>query len=857
MPPKGFYNKKTTQSHRAVGLFRAFSFTKIMPLLILYLFLYYAPKTEANIAFTNQEFYITTENEPVSDDVQWIGAISREDSNLPKGRVYHTPALDVAERDKWKNTDPLSKRSIYLRKEFTTTKRIKNAIIDISGLGHYELTLNGDKIGDYQFDPMWSDYDKTIYYNTFDVTEELNHKNAIGVLLGNGFYNQQGGRYTKMMVSFGPPTLFFQMKITYVDGSTEIISSDESWKYSPSPIIFNDMYGGEDYDARLEQHGWNKYGFDDSHWQPIVIQQAPKGRLTPQNTYPIKVMETHLAQSINNVGNAYVFDMGQNLSGFPRITVKGKKGDVIRLIVGENIHEDGSVNQSQSGTPYYYEYTLKGDEEEIWQPRFSYYGYRYIQVNGATIDKKDIDAKNKIVINDKTDIKDSTYVNLNQPIIKNIESLFVYNSNPQTSTFRSSNEIFNNTHRLIINAMKSNMHAVFTDCPHREKLGWLEQVHLNGPGLFYNFDLTKFAPKIMQDIGDAQLESGLVPDIAPEYVIFEGGFRDSPEWGSTSVILPFMYYQFYGDNSLITEYYDVMKRYVDYLTTTASNNIVSHGLGDWCDYREDQPYGVSHNTPVPLSASTHYYMVIDYLVQAAQITGNIQDEQHYTQLRNEVKGAFNREFYNEEKKYYGTGSQASNAMPLFARIVETENKVAVLENLIKDIEERGYRLSTGDVGNRYLFQTLADNDLNELMYKMHNHEEVPGYGFQLQFGATTLTELWDPRAGASWNHFMMGQIEEWFFKSLAGIQSEKYSGYKNIIIAPQPVGDLTFIEASYDSVQGTIEVEWKIEDGLFTLNTTIPTGSTAKIYLPYEDEVRSVSSGNHTFTTTVTHKNNN
>ncbi len=784
----------------------------------------------------------------IENGSNWIGAIRREDSNIPEGRNYHGLSISSEAGKRWQETDPLSKRSIYLRKEFDSNKKIKDAIIYVSGLGHYELSLNGEKLGDTQFDPMWSDYDKTIYYNAFDVTDELKKKNALGVLLGNGFYNEQGGRYVKMQVSFGPPTLFFKMIVTYKDGTTEEVVSDNSWKYSLSPLVFNDMYGGEDYDARLEQPGWDKQGFDDSEWMPVVVQEAPKGRLTAQTTYPIKIMETFSAASVKRVGSSYVYDMGQNLSGFPRIKVKGKEGDKIKLILGENINEDGSVNQSQSGTPYYFEYTLKGGGEEVWQPRYSFYGYRYIQVEetrSADNNSSETSDNGSSKASDNDSGKGSGNVD---KIVKEIESLFVYNSNPQTSTFESSNEIFNNTHRLIVNAMKSNMHAVFTDCPHREKLGWLEQVHLNGPGLFYNFDLSTFARKIMSDIRDSQLENGLVPDIAPEYVIFDGGFRDSPEWGSTSVILPFMYYQFYGDNSLIIEYYDVMKRYVDYLSSTATNHIVSHGLGDWCDYREDQPYGVSHNTPVALSASTHYYMVIDYLVEAAAITGNSEDELYYSQLRSDVKDAFNSEFYDEEDKYYGTGSQASNSMPLFAGIVEEENREGVLDNLVKNIKGRNYRLSTGDVGNRYLFQTLADNGLNDIMYKMHNHKEVPGYGFQLQFGATTLTELWDPRAGASWNHFMMGQIEEWFFKSLAGIQSEGNSGYKNIIIAPQPVEDLSYVNASYKTMYGTISVDWKIVDYSFTLNVSIPHNCSAKIYLPHVKEYKEVGSGSHSYT---------
>lgn len=276
-------------------------------------------------------------------------------------------------------------------------------------------------------------------------------------------------------------------------------------------------------------------------------------------------------------------------------------------------------------------------------------------------------------------------------------------------------------------------------------------------------------------------------------MIFEGGFRDSPEWGSTAVFLPFLYYQFYGDNSLIVEYYDVMKRYADYLSSTATDHIVSHGLGDWCDYRE---------------------------------------------------------FFDKQTLQYGSGSQASNAMPLFAGIVEPRYKQAVLDNLMKDIEEKGYRLSTGDVGNRYLFQTLADNGLNEIMYKMHNHREVPGYGFQLQFGATTLTELWDPRAGASWNHFMMGQILEWFYKSLAGIRMDDKpveNHVQTIIIAPQVVGNLTFVSASHETLYGTVSVDWRVENDQFILEVSVPYNCQAKIYLPGEEIHEVVQSGSHTF----------
>jgi hypothetical protein len=761
---------------------------------------------------------------------QWIGAINKIDANIPEGRNYHALALSPEAAKKWKETNPLSRRSIYLRKSFRTNGKVKSAIIEICGLGHYELSLNGEKIGDSEFAPLWSDYDKTVYYNTFNVTKNIQKNNVIGVLLGNGFYNEQGGRYVKMQVSFGPPTLFFRMQITYQNGLKEEIVSDRSWKYSPSPIVFNDMYGGEDYDARLEQNGWDTYNFDDSNWQPVVVQEAPKGKLTLQTATPVKIMETYPVKNIKKTGNFYVLDMSQNLSGFPLIHVKGKRGDKVRLIVGENLGEDGLVNQSQSGSPYYFEYTLKGEGEEIRHPRFSYYGYRYIQIEGGKM--KNVDDKR------------------NLPVITNIKSCFVHNSATQTGHFYCSNSIFNDTHRIIVNAMKSNFQGIFTDCPHREKLGWLEQVHLNAPGLFYNFNLFTFAPKIMQDIRDAQLPNGLVPDIAPEYVIFDDGFRDSPEWGSTAVILPFMYYQYYGDNTLIVKYYDVMKKYVDYLSTTTKNYILYHGLGDWYDYNEELPAGPSRNTPIGLSATVHYYMDINYLIKAAQILSKSDDISFYTNLKAKVKDSFNKEFFDSLTATYGTGSQASYAMPLFAGLVDVNYKQAVLDNLISDIEKHNYKLTTGDVGNRYLFQVLAENGLSEILYKMLNHYEVPGYGFQLKLGATTLTEQWDPRKGNSWNHFMMGQIDEWFYKSLGGITVDEsdYSGFQNIVIAPQVVGDLKFVEVSYISLHGMIKVKWERKNNRFKLYVSIPPNCSAKVYLPNDKSFIKIRSGKYTFT---------
>ena len=791
---------------------------------------------------------------------KWIGAITREDARLPEGRRFHGAELKKPEiKAAWAAVDTLAKKSICLRREFRTDKKVVEATASVCGLGFYEFSLNGKKVGDSEFAPLWSDYDKSVYYNTYDVTELLQKgENVAGVLLGNGFYNVQGGRYRKLLISFGAPTLLFSLVINYEDGTRETIYSDNDWKYDLSPITFNCIYGGEDYDARREQEGWNKIGFNDRQWRPVVVQEAPKGMLRPQKAAPVKIMERYDIQKVTKLTpeqiasackstkrtvdpSAFVLDMGQNLAGFPEITVRGKRGQKVTLIVAEALTDEGACNQRQTGRQHYYEYTLKGEGDETWHPRFSYYGYRYIQVEGAVLKGQKNPGK--------------------LPVLKNIQSCFVYNSARKVSTFECSNPIFNAAHRLIEKAVRSNMQSVFTDCPHREKLGWLEQVHLNGPGLLYNYDLTAFAPQIMRNMADAQHANGAMPTTAPEYVVFEGpgmdAFAESPEWGGALVIFPYMYYETYGDDSLIKKYYQNMRRYIDYLSTRADNHILSFGLGDWYDYGDFRA-GFSRNTPVPLVATAHYYMSVDYLIKAASIVGNDYDVRYYSSLAYDIMVAFNERFLNHDTAQYGTGSQCSNALPLFLRLTQSAGHQGIYEmdhrlnrkvfmNLVKDVEAHDNRLTTGDVGNRYLIQTLANYGADELIYKMFNHEEAPGYGFQLKFGATTLTEQWDPRQGSSWNHFMMGQIDEWFFNSLAGIRPYVKNGYQIVGIAPKPVGDLKYVKCSYDTPYGVIAVNWTHESGTFTLNLSVPVNTTAVVTLPGEIAPKEVQSGTYQF----------
>lgn len=737
---------------------------------------------------------------------QWIGAITRQQAHIPEGRYYQGAVLKES-KSLWAKADTLSRRSIILRRSFKPWKTIKKAELRICGLGFYELTINNKKVGDAEFAPLWSDYDKSIFYNLYDVTSYLQlGDNEIRVLLGNGFYNEQGGRYHKLRISFGPPTLKFFLYVIYEDGMRERLLSDDNWEWTPSPIVFNSIYGGEDYDARIEP----------TDWKPVVIQEAPKGLLRKQIAKPVKIMEQFPVKKTLRKDSLMVLDMGQNLAGYPEITVSGKPGQYLKITPAETLTPEGLCNQKQTGRPHYYTYILKGEGKETWHPRFSYYSYRYLQIEG--------------------DIK----------VLKDIKSCFIYNSALRTGEFECSNPLINDTHKLIDRAIRSNWQAVWTDCPAREKLGWLEQDWLNGEAMVYNYDAQSMIEQTMQNIVDAQHEDGSMPEIAPEYTQFTGSwakpFQESPEWGGAIIALPMLYWQHYGDLSLAREYYEPMKRYINYLASQDSAYILKMGLGDWYDYGPGRA-GFSQNTPMPLVATAHYYQWMCYMYVLAKQLGKRDEAYAFNQRAENIRQAFNREFYDAKRKTYGTGSQCSLALPLYLKLVPEKDYQAVLQNLIKDIHQHGDRLTTGDVGNRYLFYTLAKNGHRELLYKMLNHYDVPGYGYQIKKGQTTLTEQWNPDHGASMNHFMMAHIENLLIPDLLGIQRNG----DLIEIAPHPVGDLTWCKGSTMSAQGKVSVSWKIKKDKFIMDIDIPEGGFADVYMPYSDRAESIQGGHHHF----------
>ncbi len=699
------------------------------------------------------------------------------------------------------------------RRPFTVAKPIERATVFLCGLGFHELRLNGQKVGENELAPGWTNYRKTCQYEAHDVTSLVQSgDNALGVMLGNGMYNVTGGRYTKFLGTFGPPKLILQLHLEYADGTSDTIVSDNSWKTTDGPIRFSCIFGGEDYDARCEKDGWDKPRFDDSTWAPAEEVEGPGGRLTSRSAPPIRVMEEFPTKRITQPKpGVFVYDLGQNFSGWPNLTVSGPAGATVKLIPGELVDDAGLVTQRSSGGPMWFSYTLRGQGRETWRPRFSYYGFRYVQVEGAVPE-------------------DRQSAPAELPRIHAMTGQFLYPATDVAGKFRCANDDVNRVHALILAAIKSNFKSVLTDCPHREKLGWLECSHLLAGCFMYNFDCCRFYEKIARDMTESQLAGGLVPDIAPEYTVFNGGFRDSPEWGSAVLLSPGHCYSMYGNEQILRDQYESMKRYVAYLGTRSDEHIVSHGLGDWYDIGPGPP-GPSQLTSLGLTATGVYYQDLEAIRQTAALIGKQADAETYGLLAQEVKKAFNARFFHADKAQYDRNSQTANAMPLHLDLVPADKRKAVLANVVESIRSGGNRVTAGDVGFYYVVQALLDGDRSDVLYDMLCQREGPGYMYQLEKGATSLTEAWDTNPASSQNHCMLGHIEQWFYSGLLGIRSVE-PGFKQIVIAPQMPGSLKWATGHYDSVYGRIVSGWLRQGNNVTMDVVIPANTTAIIYVP-------------------------
>jgi hypothetical protein len=709
------------------------------------------------------------------------------------------------------------------RKEVVINRPLRRALAVVCGVGFHELRINGVKAGDHVLAPAWTNYRATVLYEMLDVTALMKPgANALGVLLGNGFYNVAGGRYAKYTGSFGHPRLFVQLHLEFEDGAVTDVGTDGSWRVHDGPLTFSCIYGGEDFDARLEPAGWDRPGFDDSSWPRATGVEAPGGVLRAQSSPPVRVQQSFQPVRVTQPKpETYVYDLGQNFAGWPKIAVSGPAGAQVRLTPGELLDSAGLVTQRSSGGPTYFTYTLNGSGVETWSPRFSYTGFRYVQVEGAPPEP---DARP------------------GGAALRSVEGQFVHLDAARIGQFSCSSELFNRIHSLIDAAVRSNLQHVLTDCPHREKLGWLEQAYLMGPSILYNWDLRAFLPKIARDMREAQTVDGLIPDIAPEYVVFSRGFRDSPEWGSAGILVPWLAWQWYGDRQPLEDSWGMMNAYAEYLGSRAKDGVLSYGLGDWYDIGP-RPPGASQLTPQGATATATFWQDLKAMQAAAQLLGRSAEERAYRAKAAEVAEAFQHAFYKPGEALYSTGSQTSLAMPLASGMAPEADRGALVERLAADIRERGNHTSAGDIGYRYVLAALLDAGRGDVIFDLANQRTAPSYAAQLSAGATSLTEAWDANPQSSQNHLMLGHIEQWFYAGLAGIRVDPDApGLSRIRIQPEPVGDIQWVKASWETVRGPVAVDWRIEEGSFLLNVDIPPGMTAEVRLP-GGAISSIGSG--------------
>jgi hypothetical protein len=703
------------------------------------------------------------------------------------------------------------------RRQFTVNPGLQRAVIYICGLGQYELSANGTKVGNALLAPNWSLYTQTCLYDTLDLTAYLtNGNNAVGVMLGNGMYNVQSTtNYTKFTGSFGSPKLIAQIYLYYTNGTSQVIPTDTQWLTTAGPITYSHVYGGESFNAQLVQPGWNQAGFNATSWFPAAATNSPGGALRGQSRAAPPVIATQTLQPIQtNIisTGTIVYDLGQNAAIMPTLTTHGQAGSVIQITPAELTNSDGTVNRaSVGGGTAFWQYTLAGTGSETWMPKFFYHGCRYLQVT-------------------LTAAPGSSQL----PVIDALSGMVIQSASTNAGSFSCSFNLFNRTRAITQWAQRNNLISILTDCPHRERLGWLEQDNLNGPSIQYEFDAGQLFSKAVQDMADSQTSAGtgLVPDIAPELTVFGGGFRDSPEWGSSVILVPWQHYLFTGDDSLLRNYYSVMTNYFAYLQNQAVTNFLNYpnGLGDWYDIGPSAP-GYSQDTPISLTADFYYCQDAQILAQIAAEIGNPGDAAKFGLLATNIGAVFNSNYYSAANGYYANGSQTSQAMPLYLGIVSPTNQAAVLATLISNINSKG--LTSGEIGHRYLLRALTDMGRPDVVYSLHSGTNNPGYGYILNQGATALTEGWDANPSDSQDHFMLGHITEWFYHDLAGIQYDPaLPGFQHVIIKPAFVGGITWVNASYNSVRGNITSAWSLTNTTATLNVTIPVGSTGSIYLP-------------------------
>ena len=712
--------------------------------------------------------------------------------------------------------DARHKSAPMLRRVFTTEKKVRWATAHVSGLGLFELHLNGQKVSDHIMDPPLSEYDKTVYYVTFDVTPLVRRGgNAIGVILGNGRYFFDREKFLVPVRTYGPCKLLLQLHIDYADGSTDRIVSDESWKLNlDGPIRANNEYDGETYDARVEADGWSRAAFDDSSWVAARVVPPPGGRLRATPIAPMRVMEVVHPKAVTNPKpGVYVYDMGRNMAGFCRLRVKGPAGTAVKLRYAETLRPDGTIYTENLRTARVTDtYILKGEGTETYRPRFTYHGFRYVEVTGFP----------------------------GRPGPGVLEGNVVYDAIRNTGSFQCSHDLINRIHENLYQGIRGNYRTIPTDCPQRdERHGWLGDRGEQTRGESYLFDVAALYSKWLVDIRDSQAANGSIPDIAPEPW---PAHSDGVTWPSSYIVIPHMLHDQYGDIRVLQEHYEGMKRWADYMAGFLEKGIMPRNTyGDWCVPPESPELIHSKDpdrqTDGHLLSTAYFHHDLRLLSRSARLLGNAEDAVRFDALANAVKTAFNGRFFDSAACRYGNGSQTSYVLPLAFGMVPVEYRERVFGNLVEKIQtqSRGH-IGTGVIGGQWLMRVLSDNGRADIAGGIASKETYPGWGYMVSKGATTLWELWngdtaDP-AMNSGNHVMLaGDFGAWLYEYVAGIRPAS-PGFRQITIKPGIAAGLTWAGASYESMHGPIRSRWKLDKGTFSLDVSIPANTAATVHLP-------------------------
>jgi alpha-L-rhamnosidase len=716
--------------------------------------------------------------------------------------------MGLLDKDDWKSNwigyaPGMPGRVLYFKGTFVPPKPIKQARAYIAGIGYSSLFINHKKVGDHVLDPAQSNYSKRVYYVTYDITDHLLPQlNSIVIPVAPGW--------------LGTARLRAQVEIDYQDNTTEVLTSDRFRSVTTGPIMYSSIYDGEQYDARLDVPQIHKPGIPqglmNAHWAWAHNTDDPVGEMVAQKIDPIRIVEQITPTLLKEPSpGVYVFDAGRNLAGWAAIKVKGEAGTKITLRFAETVYDNGFVNQENLRNAKAEDsYILSGTGEEAWEPSFTYHGFRFVQVEGFPYPPKPEDVIIKVV---RSDVK-------------------------RTESFHCSNPLLNDIHRMVVNTEAANLHSVPTDCPQRdERMGWLNDLTVRIEQAIYNFDFSRFYPKFLDDVHDTQDKKGTITCVAP----FLFGARPADPVSASYLLLAQKCYEFYGNKRIISDHFEGMKAWVDYLYSRTSNGIVDYSYyGDWCPPRDflmdPNGSGVSRDTPGQLMSTGYLYYCALLLADMAEVIGREKDAIHYKQLSQEIYTAFNREYWNEEAGGYASNNQASNSFALYLGLADENKAPRVLSNLVNDVKKRDYHLTTGNLCTKYLLEVLTENGYAEVAYKIATQTTYPSWGFMLANGATTLWERWEYLTGDamnSHNHPMMGSVGSWFYKYVLGIVPNfSYPGFEQFTIKPYLMKDLTFAEGELDTVKGTIQVSYRKQGNRFVLDVTVPANSTALLYIP-------------------------